>query len=232
MAKFTPGPAIAEIRGSTGGTTFSQNRFGAYIRRRSVPTKSFSGPATLAKTVFANASSQWRDLTEANRLSWRTFAENNPVIDALGNQQTLTGHQWFVRLRSRQLYFPFGPQPTTPPAQPSIFPFAVFGVAPGFTTESIEVTWTPPTPSDFRLWLYAAPLLSTGQTWVENQYRLVVRSDPDPDSPLQVAPNIIARFGAIPEGSHLLLRGHIYEVETGHVSIGRLVKLGPIPAPS
>jgi hypothetical protein len=36
MAKVLLGPTIAEARGQIGGTVYSRNRYGAYIRHRAV----------------------------------------------------------------------------------------------------------------------------------------------------------------------------------------------------
>lgn len=229
MAKFTPGPAVAEIRGSVGGTTFSQNRFGAYMRRRSVPTKSFTAEATTAKANLAAASAAWRDLTSGQREAWRTFANEHTFTNTLGISNSLSGHQWFVKLRSRQLYHPLAPMADDPPEYPGILPFPLIGVNEGFNTASILTTFGPAGVSPYRMWLYAAPVLSPGRQWVQNRYRLVLRTDPDPTTPLEVAPAIIARFGDIQPESYIWLRFHCYDPATGHVSSGESMRLGPIP---
>ena len=101
MAKFTPGPAVAAVSGSVGGTVFSRNRYGAYMRFRAIPVKSTTADALAAKSRMATYSAAWSALTAAQRLAWNAYAQTHPQPDALGFPQILTGHVLYVGLNTR-----------------------------------------------------------------------------------------------------------------------------------
>lgn len=102
--KFTPGPAIAAASGSIGGTTFSHNRFGAYTRKRAIPTDPNSDRQQTVKSNFSYLSSLWNlSLTESQRQGWAEYGANVPRIDTLGQTHYLTGLQWFVGCNTLRL---------------------------------------------------------------------------------------------------------------------------------
>lgn len=102
--KFTPGPAIASASGSLGGTTFSHNRFGAYTRKRAIPTDPNTDRQQTVKANFGYLSSLWNlTLTEEQRARWAEYAANVPRIDTLGQTHYLTALQWFVGCNTLRL---------------------------------------------------------------------------------------------------------------------------------
>lgn len=102
--KFTPGPAIASASGSIGGTTFSHNQFGAYTRKRSIPTNPNTDRQQAVKANFSYLSSIWNQtLTEAQRQGWADYGANVPRIDSLGQSHYLTGLQWFIGFNTLRL---------------------------------------------------------------------------------------------------------------------------------
>lgn len=99
--KFTPGPAIASASGSIGGTTFSHNRFGAYTRKRAIPTDPNTNRQQAVKANFAALSTAWNTvLTPEQREAWNQYGANVPRVDALGQTHYLPGIQWFIGLNT------------------------------------------------------------------------------------------------------------------------------------
>jgi hypothetical protein len=98
MAIFTAGPAIAEIRGSQGGTTFSRNRHGQYTRQRSTPVNPNSPAQILARQRFNALATRWRDtLTPAQRAAWELYADNTAWSNGVGEETKLTGINHYIR---------------------------------------------------------------------------------------------------------------------------------------
>ena len=120
MAIFTAGPAVAEIRGSAGGTTFSRNRFGAYTRQRTTPVNPNSPAQVLARGRLSTLTVYWRDtLTQAQRDAWDAYADATTWKNALGQDIKLTGLNHF--LRAGQLRLQAGEAiVATAPATPGI----------------------------------------------------------------------------------------------------------------
>lgn len=84
--------------GSIGGSTYSHNRHGAYIRARSVPVN----PNTDRQVVIRNAARAlaiaWENtLTQAERDAWETYAANVAWLNKLGDPVHLTGLNHYLR---------------------------------------------------------------------------------------------------------------------------------------
>jgi len=101
MAKIKLGALAGEISGSIGCYTFSHNRGGPYVRLRNVQDKFTTPMANAVKGAMEQLSKIWRELPEADRAAWTTWASNNPVVDSLGEKRVLTGSQAFFMLTWR-----------------------------------------------------------------------------------------------------------------------------------
>lgn len=90
--------AYTAASGSIGGTTYSRNRFGLYVRSRATPTNPNTLRQQNVRGYFGTAVQYWTStLTAAQRLAWKTYADNTPSTDAFGNAITLTGQSMFIR---------------------------------------------------------------------------------------------------------------------------------------
>lgn len=93
---------VGTLSGSINGTTYSHNKGGAYIRKRSIPTVPASGKQTAARALLAFLSAAWSNsLSATQQTEWNDWAAVNPISDALGQSIQLTGHQAFVSLNAR-----------------------------------------------------------------------------------------------------------------------------------
>ncbi len=95
------GGGVAQIRGKLGGTVFSRGRGGAIVRSWVSPIN----PNTAAQQQVRNALStlvvKWLTvLTQLQRNGWKTYADNVPFQNALGDTIFLTGQQMFMRSNS------------------------------------------------------------------------------------------------------------------------------------
>lgn len=101
MALFSAGPGVSEIRGSSNGVTFSRNRFGMYIRQRSVPVNPQSSRQAVVRGYFNDLATRYRDtLSPAQRSQWQLYAENTSWLNKLGQQIYLTGQNQYIRSNS------------------------------------------------------------------------------------------------------------------------------------
>lgn len=89
---------FSQSSGSLGGTTFSHNRGGRYVRNRSTPTNPNSAGQQTVRSALAQAVAAWKNsLTAANRESWDTYASNTVFVNKLGDNVFLTGQQQWNR---------------------------------------------------------------------------------------------------------------------------------------
>ena len=104
MAIFIPGPAIAEARGSVGGTVFSRNTHGAYMRNRSVPVNPNTARQAAIRLKVEQLQAIWRDtLTTAQRTAWNDYASQTPVLNRVGQSTKLSGINMYIRTNSLYL---------------------------------------------------------------------------------------------------------------------------------
>lgn len=91
------GNFITQASGSVAGATFSHNRGGQYIRKRSIPSNPNTAKQQLVRSYFSVAQAQWGQvLTAAQRDAWNTYALLTPKTDSLGNQVNVGGKGMFT----------------------------------------------------------------------------------------------------------------------------------------
>lgn len=91
-------PIFSQASGSIGGTTFSRNRGGMYTRNRAIPTNPNTANQQAVRGYLGTAANAWTSiLNEGQREGWRTYGNETPVINRLGDETRLTGQQQFVR---------------------------------------------------------------------------------------------------------------------------------------
>lgn len=101
MALVRYGAMIADASGSIGGTVFSRNRGGSYVRNRTTPLNPQTTFQSGVRSAFANLATRFATiLTDFQREAWRAYGEIVPVPNALGDDRFLTGLQHYIRSNS------------------------------------------------------------------------------------------------------------------------------------
>jgi len=221
MAKYTPGPAVAAVSGSVGGTTFSRNRGGQYMRRRAIPTRSTTVYAQLAKAILAARSQAWQSLTAAQRAAWLGYAQQFPVLNTLGNSFTRSGQQAYVAINSR-LALASAALLTAPPIIAPPPPLLTYTQTYDIGAGSVAAAYTTtPIAAGVKLWIQACVLDSAGRAYVENLYRFVGLSAAAQASPFDMQSLIEARLGTLVVGQTLHVKISTFDTATGLISVPR-----------
>lgn len=222
--KFTPGPTIAAASGSIGGTVFSRNRYGAYTRNRAIPVSPNTAYQAAAKQYLSQASQNWRDLTDAQRLQWNTWAQSNPVTDNLGQSQILQGNSAYVMLATRLLQMGQS-LPTAPPSVAA--PAALLSLSStwdvGAGTSVLTFTATPVGATN-RLWMYGAVTNSAARLYIKNLRKLVTISAANQATGYDWQSDVELRFGTLTAGQVLTLEAAVADQATGLVSAFRRIQ--------
>lgn len=201
MAKYTPGALVGQISGSVGGTVFSHNRFGPYMRRRAVPVTSTTPNAMAAKAALAAGSAAWQGLSATNKLAWRNWALVNPVTDSLGMAQALTAHQAFTGLYARCLRVGTATL-TLPPIAPAPAPLLSLTQTCDIGPGNFELAFTAtPLGADENAWLRATVVNSEGIHYVDNLLKYVMISAAAQASPLDHQTAIETYYGPMAVGN-------------------------------
>ncbi len=96
MALIKYGGGVSVIAGKQGGAVHARNRAGAYIRNWAKPSGGPTASQTVRRAQFAAQSNAWRDLTDAQREDWNTFAAGMTAFNRLADAYTPTGRQVFI----------------------------------------------------------------------------------------------------------------------------------------
>lgn len=200
MAKFLAGVGFGQASGSVGGSTYSHNRFGPYIRNRAVPTNPQTASQLQARSRFGNLSQTWRTLTAAQRLAWNTQAPTVILVDALGQQYSPTGQQYFVGLNANRILLGLA-QATTPPAQQTAAVITSASFTAVGATGVVTVTFAPAiAASSFYELLGAAPQ-SAGRTFFgRSQFKHLATLTNTDTSPYVATAAYAAVFGGLAVG--------------------------------
>lgn len=98
------GPVIAVASGSVGGSTFSHNRFGAYVRTRTTPVNPNSELQVVARARLTLLAEEWLiGLSGVQRGAWETYAAAIAWQNKVGETKRLTGFNHFIRSNSARL---------------------------------------------------------------------------------------------------------------------------------
>lgn len=218
MAIFTPGVAVGAVSGSVGGTVFSRNRGGSYMRVRAVPVTSASDKALRYRAYLGAISQSWRGLTTDVRQAWRVYAQSNPVTNRLGQSKALTGQNHFIKLNTR-LLAAGDAGITAPPieAPPDGILVTSFAVDAGAGDTELVFTDTPLGAND-RLWIRGAKVNSAAIVNVNNLLTEVVISAKAAASPYDLETALETAFGPLQVGAQYVLEIRVLDSLTGLVS--------------
>lgn len=203
MAKVKLGAIAGQVSGSIGTQTWSRNRYGAYVRNRSIPVSTQTIFTQNAKAILSACSQAWGSLTFSEQQAWRTWSNNNPITDRLGDQQTLAGNAAYNKLNCRVLgqggtLISLPPVGAAPEALASLTGTADIGAG------DFELVFTvTPQPAGVRLWVWCAVVDSLGVQYVKNKYKLVTMTAAAVTSPLDLQSEIEGRFGTLQVGQVL-----------------------------
>lgn len=81
---------VTKVSGSIGGLTGAHNKGGLYFRARATPTNPNSVYQQAVRNAIAQLTSRWQQtLTPAQRAAWAVYADNVPLVDALGEARSI-----------------------------------------------------------------------------------------------------------------------------------------------
>lgn len=84
--------------GSTGATVYSHNRFGAYIRARSIPVNPNTDRQVAVRNAVRSLTIAWQNtLTQAQRDAWDVYGANVSWTNKFGDSVNLTGLNHYIR---------------------------------------------------------------------------------------------------------------------------------------
>jgi len=104
MATVKLGPMVVEARGKIGGSVFSRNKGGGYVRAYANPTNPQSGRQQIVRGYMATLQAYWRDTCTADeRDGWESLAAETDFSNRVGDQIRISGLNLFLRTNTLRL---------------------------------------------------------------------------------------------------------------------------------
>ena len=90
--------AYTQVSGSVGGSTFSHNSGGMYVRARTIPVDPQTAAQQVVRGFLAVLASAWQNtLTAIQRDAWTLYGLNVPLPDSLGDPTPVKGLPMYIR---------------------------------------------------------------------------------------------------------------------------------------
>lgn len=100
MAIIKMSALVSGVRGTVGGTVFSANKSGAYVKPWRAGAAKRTNLQAAQRRRMARTPGGWRDLDADERLTWSAWAAEpaQEKTNSLGEAYYLSGYQWYVTL--------------------------------------------------------------------------------------------------------------------------------------
>jgi hypothetical protein len=168
---FKEGTIVGEKRGSIGGVSFSRNKSGVFGRMNNCPVDVKSVSQMSVRSLSAFLSQQWRQLTDANRLTWINGAATFPRVNRLGITFYYSGFQYFCFI-NRYIQGIAGAILVDAPdiMRNTVQPLNIFTVAitTGGSYPDIKLNFDPILFADYLIVLFATSTVSPGINYPTN----------------------------------------------------------------
>ena len=218
MALVVPGPMAGQISGRVGSVVFSHNKGGPYVRNGTIPTASTTPAALAAKARLGGAATTWITLTAAQRLAWKEWAGENPAVNRVGHQITLTGISAFVGNFAR-MHLASETTLVVPPIVSGPLPLLSFSITADLFTPGCAATFTPtPLGTNDALWMEAVVLNSAAINHVGNLTRWIGCTAKAAATDYDFQTDIEAVFGSLTEGQTIVMLASVFDRVTGLLS--------------
>lgn len=92
---------ITNISGKAGGSVYSRNRGGSYVKNFVMPSNTITEARQIVRAIFGSLASLWRTLTDTQRQTFSDQAPFYPVIDVFGDSKVLSANGLFQKLNTQ-----------------------------------------------------------------------------------------------------------------------------------
>jgi hypothetical protein len=168
MAKIVLSALLTDISGKSGGTVFSKNKGGAYLKNRVVPSNPQTAKQISVRSRISALSQAWKSLTSEQQSAWQAATPSFQYVNNVGQLRSYTAQALFMALNSSiRAANPSASLLTSPPA-----PAAITNVVPSGLTALVDtglldefaVTFAPTVPAGHAVLVQATRGLSPGIT--------------------------------------------------------------------
>lgn len=194
--------------GSYQGVTSSHNRYGQYVRNRSMPVNPASSAQGIVRARLAANAADWRGLTALQRAGWESLGGQMQRTDALGQTYTLNGFAAYCSVNNNKA---LAGDASVSAAPALVTPATILTATITLTNAALSIAYTPtPMPASTRIVTYASPQVSAGRSF-EADIRFIQVSAAAAASPVDAFTAYSAKFGTPVAGNKVFFALASYE---------------------
>lgn len=213
MALVKYGGGIILMSGSIAGNTFARNRYGSYVRARTIPTNPNTAAQQEVRAAIAWLTERWAStLTAAQRTAWTLYADSVSRLNRLGESMHLSGFNHYIRsnaIRKRNADLVLDAAPTIfdVPEHDPLFSFTA-SEASGDLTVVYDDTEEWCDLDDAHLYVFVGKPMNPQRNFFAGPWKFGDSVDGDLASP-PTSPATVASPFAITEDQRLWIYGRI-----------------------
>lgn len=221
-AKIKYSALVSDMRNKLNGSVASKNRYGSYLRNKVTPVNPQTSFQQGVRQLLGALSSQYRELTQAQRNSWINGTNNFPFTDIFGDVRFLSGQTLYVKLNTNLInagesVIASAPLPVGVPE------FAATGITAEVTAGTITTlelaTSAATVPAGFVMAVYATPPLSPSINFIRNRLRYIGNATAT-GSVADILALYTARFGdSASVGERITVRVALISTDTGQQGV-------------
>jgi hypothetical protein len=166
------GALVVAGSGKINGWVASRNRGGAYFRTKVTPINPSTSYQQNARGILGSLSTQWSQLTDAQRLSFNNAVSDFATTDIFGDIRNPSGINLFVKLNTNLINTGQAPI-TAAPAKEEFLYSGIVSVGMEASTPAGLVLLANDVNSGNTVLVFATPSLSQGTTFVKNRLRAI-----------------------------------------------------------
>jgi len=226
MAKIMFGGGVSNASGKIGGTVYSRNKGGSYFRNWVYPNNPQTSKQQTQRNLLAAKSAAWRLLTTGERDAWDTWADENPILDRLGNSIKLSGAQAYNKINMNRTNAGDGATQADTPAA-ATFELDVIDTAGslsiGITATEFQIPLSTGAAADQILFTHASLPVSAGVTNTNSNMRLIEVVTLDEDNILDgyydIYTEYVAYIGSIATKAGFRINVSVQQYDEGQFSV-------------
>ena len=204
MAVVKYGLIITDIKGKVGGQVLQGSNNSKILRNTHQKRNSTSSLLNQSTALLVQVTSQWRNISDANKLLWATGALLWPFTDKFGNTYYASAYQFYTAYNRNRLTinYPVVANPNIVIPAENIAPFTILNC----TAVSIRIESTI-APAVAQFWLiYASSGLSTGRNDNNANLKLIKAINMQGLTTLEIITFYTAIFGVPVVGSKIVFQ--------------------------
>ena len=200
--KIKLGAGIVDGSGKINGWVAARNRGGAYMRTKVTPLNPNTTAQQNARGILGSLSTQWSQLTEAQRLSFNNAVADFSKTDIFGDIRNPSGINLFVKLNTN-LILTGQAQITSAPAKEDLVYSAITSVDMDVSAQTTIITLANALNAGQKVLAFATPTMTNGTSFVKNRLRSI-GSFTVAGSTLTVTAGYTSKYGAFALGANIV----------------------------